>query len=344
MFSSSVGRPPSPFPNFKPHSSHTGPPTEPQLSTSAAVSQITPLPPSDCWFPTPPPPVCRVVCLQLRISVGRGASRRPQHSCFSFLDIELIRALSLSPTLRSKPVFYALQNLIPSWSIKHVTLDSLLTPRMWSTYQAAVFNQVPSLYQFEVTFSFASANDARADLLCPLLFTGEEVPYVSQICPLVSPVLIILPVPARGIQLTVSITACLFSRFRRYFYSRLSAQHVSKQSNQVSRVQYYVSADFCLCQSRNCPHNCSTVLCVPSYTTLPSLSIVSSGLTLASTSSASQPVHLSLQTSLVTVQSRQASAVGDSLAPYSCTSNSFAASCRSSTHSTDFSVASSVYR
>ena len=158
-------------------------------------------------FQAPPPPVCRVVCLQLRISVGRGASRRPQHSCFSFLDIELIRALSLSPTLRSKPVFYALQNLIPSWSIKHVTLDSLLTPRMWSTYQAAVFNQVPSLYQFEVTFSFASANDARADLLCPLLFTGEEVPYVSQICPLVSPVLIILPVPARGIQLTVSITA-----------------------------------------------------------------------------------------------------------------------------------------
>ena len=213
MFSSSVGRPPSPFPNFKPHSSHTGPPTEPQLSTSAAVSQITPLPPSDRWFPTPPP-VCCVVCLQLRISVGRGASGRPQHSCFSFLDIELIRALSLSPTLRSKPVFYALQNLIPSWSIKHVTLDSLLTPRMWSTYQAAVFNQVPSLYQFEVTFSFASANDARADLLCPLLFTGEEVPYVSQICPLVSPVLIILPVPARGIQLTVSITAWITSFYQ----------------------------------------------------------------------------------------------------------------------------------
>ena len=63
--------------------------------------------------------------------------------------------------------------------------------------------------------------------------------------------------------------------FRRCFYSRLSAQHVSKQSNQVSRIQYCVSADFCLCQSRNCPHNCSTVLCVPSYATLLSFSIVS---------------------------------------------------------------------
>ena len=91
-------------------------------------------------------------------------------------------------------------------------------------------------------------------------------------------------------------------------------------------------------------HTIAPQFFVPSYTTLPSLSIISSGLTLASISSASQPVHLSLQTSLVTVQSRQASAVGDSLAPYSCTSNSFAASCRSSTHSTDFSVASSVYR
>ena len=98
--------------------------------------------------------------------------------------------------------------------------------------------------------------------------------------------------------------------FRRCFYSRFSAQHVSKQSNQVSRVQYCVFADFCLCQSRNCPHNCSTFLCVTSYVTLPSFSIVSSGSTLASSSSASQPVHSSLQTSMATVQSRQAPAVG----------------------------------
>ena len=215
MFSSSVGRPPSPFPNFKPHFlSHRATYGATAINISGSLTDH----PSPAFWPLvsnpPPPPVCCVVCLQLRISVGRGASGRPQHSCFSFLDIELIRALSLSPTLRSKPVFYALQNLIPSWSIKHVTLDSLLTPRMWSTYQAAVFNQVPSLYQFEVTFSFASANDARADLLCPLLFTGEDVPYVSQICPLVSPVLIILPVPARGIQLTVSITAWITSFYQ----------------------------------------------------------------------------------------------------------------------------------
>ena len=72
--------------------------------------------------------------------------------------------------------------------------------------------------------------------------------------------------------------SCLFSRF-------LSAQHVSKQSNLVSRIQYCLSADFCLCQSRNCPHNCSTVLCVPSYATLLSFSIVdSSGSTLTSSS------------------------------------------------------------
>ena len=104
--------------------------------------------------------------------------------------------------------FSALQNLISSWSIKHVTLDSLLTPRMWSTRtQAAVFNRVPSLYVFEVTFSFASANDARADLLCPLLFTGEEVPNVSRPCPRASAVLIILLVNTRGLQLTVTITA-----------------------------------------------------------------------------------------------------------------------------------------
>ena len=59
-------------------------------------------------------------------------------------------------------------------------------------------------------------------------------------------------------------------------------------SNLVSRVQYCVSADFCLSQSRNCPHNCSTVLCVTPYTTMASFSIVSSGSTLASSSSASQ--------------------------------------------------------
>ena len=40
VFSSSVGRPPSPFQNFKPHSSHTGPPTASKIPTLAAVSQI----------------------------------------------------------------------------------------------------------------------------------------------------------------------------------------------------------------------------------------------------------------------------------------------------------------
>ena len=43
-FSTSLVAPPppsSPFPNFKPHSSHTGPLTAPQLPTSAAVSQIS---------------------------------------------------------------------------------------------------------------------------------------------------------------------------------------------------------------------------------------------------------------------------------------------------------------
>ena len=57
--------------------------------------------------------------------LGPGASGRPQHSFFSFLDIELVRAPSfIPPTLRPKPFFSGLQNLIPSWSIKHVTLDS----------------------------------------------------------------------------------------------------------------------------------------------------------------------------------------------------------------------------
>ena len=58
---------------------------------------------------------------------------------FSFLDIELSRALSsLSPTLRPKTfVFFlsALQDLIPSWSIKHVTMDSLLPPLVLSGFQ-----------------------------------------------------------------------------------------------------------------------------------------------------------------------------------------------------------------
>ena len=39
-------RPSSSSPNFKPHSSHTGPPTAPQLPTPAAVSPIIPPPPS----------------------------------------------------------------------------------------------------------------------------------------------------------------------------------------------------------------------------------------------------------------------------------------------------------
>ena len=40
--------PPSPFPNFKPHSSHTGPLTVPLLPTPAAVLPIAPPPPSVC--------------------------------------------------------------------------------------------------------------------------------------------------------------------------------------------------------------------------------------------------------------------------------------------------------
>ena len=75
---------------------------------------------------------------------------------------------------------------------------------------------------------------------------------------------------------------------RRCFHSRFSAQHLLMLSNQVSRVQYCVFADFCLRRPRNCPHNCPTVLRGTSYATMPSFSIVSSGSTLASYSSASQ--------------------------------------------------------
>ena len=73
--------------------------------------------------------------------------------------------------------------------------------------------------------------------------------------------------------------SCLFSRFSSLFFSRFYAQHLFMLSNQVSRVQYCVSADFSLRQSRNCPHNCSTVLCETPYSTMPSFSIVSSGST-----------------------------------------------------------------
>ena len=75
---------------------------------------------------------------------------------------------------------------------------------------------------------------------------------------------------------------------RRCFHSRFSAQHLLMLSNQVSTVQSCVFADFCLRQSRNCPHNCFTVLCGTSYARMPSFSIVSSGSTLASYFSASQ--------------------------------------------------------
>ena len=54
--------------------------------------------------------------------------------------------------------------------------------------------------------------------------------------------------------------SCLFSGFRRCFLLSLSAQHVFKLPHQVSRVQECVPSDFCLRQSRNCLHNCSTSL------------------------------------------------------------------------------------
>ena len=55
---------------------------------------------------------------------------------------------------------------------------------------------------------------ARADFICPLSFTGEEVLYASRPCPLASLVLLILPVPARGIKRTV-----FHRRVNRFFLS-----------------------------------------------------------------------------------------------------------------------------